>query len=44
LEGENDNGTEIFIGGRADKFRALYEEEFKDIVNGIRERIKNGTN
>ncbi len=43
VEGEKDNGTEIFIGGRADKFRALYEEEFKDIVNGIRERIKNGT-
>ncbi|VVB56446.1 Cytochrome c biogenesis protein Ccs1 [uncultured archaeon] len=41
---EKDNEAEIYIGGRADKFRALYEEEFSDIVKDIKERITNGTN
>lgn len=41
---EKDNEAEIYIGGRADKFRSLYEEEFGDIVNRIKERITNGTN
>ncbi len=33
------NGTdaEIYIGGRADKFRSLYTEEFNDIVNKIKD-------
>lgn len=40
----DENGsTEIYIGGRADKFRSLYEEEFSNIVNKIKERLSNGT-
>jgi len=41
---EKDNKAEIYIGGRADKFRSFYEEEFGDILNRIKERITNGTN
>ncbi|VVB85677.1 Cytochrome c biogenesis protein Ccs1 [uncultured archaeon] len=36
---ENNSETEIYIGGRADKFRSLYEEEYRDIVNRIKERL-----
>ncbi len=35
--------TEIYIGGRADKFRSLYNEEFSDIVERIKERLSDGT-
>ena len=35
---------EIHIGGKSDKFRSFYEDEFSDIVNRIKERITNGTN
>ncbi|HEY9246993.1 MAG TPA: cytochrome c biogenesis protein ResB [Candidatus Methanoperedens sp.] len=40
------NGTdaEIYIGGRADKFRSLYDEEFSDIVEKIIKRLSDGTN
>lgn len=34
---------EIYIGGRADKFRSLYNEEFNGIVDRIKERLSNGT-
>jgi len=44
VKGEKDNEAEIYVGGRADKFRSLYEEEFGDIVNRIKERITHGTN
>lgn len=43
VNSENDDKAEIYIGGRADKFRSLYEEEFGFIVSKINERI-NGTN
>lgn len=35
--------TEVYIGGRADKFRSLYEEEYYDIINKIEARLSNGT-
>jgi cytochrome c biogenesis protein ResB len=41
INGE-ESGSEIFMGGRADKFRFLYEEDFSSMVNEIKERI-NGT-
>ncbi len=41
---ENENATEIYIGGRADKFRFLYEEEYSSLVNKIEERLNHGTN
>ena len=44
VKSETDNKTEIYIGGRADKFKSLYEEEIGDIVNRIKERLSNGTN
>ncbi len=31
--------AEVYIGGRADKFRSLYEEEYLDIINKIKERL-----
>lgn len=39
---ENSDAT-IYIGGRADKFRSLYEEEFSTIVNVVKERLSDGT-
>ena len=30
---------EIHIGGKSDKFRSLYDEEYFGIVNGIKERL-----
>ena len=44
INSEKDTDVEIYIGGRADKFRSLYEEEFGDIVNKINERITDATN
>ncbi|NJD77393.1 MAG: cytochrome c biogenesis protein ResB [Candidatus Methanoperedens sp.] len=38
-----DGATEIYIGGRADKFRSLYNEEFSDIIDKIKERLSNVT-
>jgi cytochrome c biogenesis protein len=35
--------AEIYIGGRADKFRSLYDEDFNDMVNKIRERLSHDT-
>ena len=39
INSEKDNDVEIYIGGRADKFRYLYEEEIGDIVDRIKERL-----
>jgi cytochrome c biogenesis protein ResB len=39
VQSEKDNKSEIYIGGRADKFRSLYEEEIGDIVNRIKEKL-----
>ncbi|MDD5615878.1 MAG: cytochrome c biogenesis protein ResB, partial [Candidatus Methanoperedens sp.] len=35
--------TEIHIGGRADRFRSLYEEEYCRLIEHIKERLSNGT-
>ncbi len=35
--------TEIYIGGRADKFRSLYNEEFSEILDKIKERLSDVT-
>ncbi|VVB86925.1 Cytochrome c biogenesis protein Ccs1 [uncultured archaeon] len=43
VKDENNSAIEIYIGGRADKFRSLYEEEYCSIVNKIKERLSNGT-
>lgn len=40
---ERNNATEIYIGGKADKFRSLYEEEYSSIVDKIEARLSNGT-
>jgi len=42
LNREN-NITKISIGGKADKFRSLYQEEFTQMINKIEERLTNGT-
>ncbi len=44
VEVTNEGGiTEVYIGGRADKFRSLYEEEYYDIISKIEARLSNGT-
>lgn len=40
---ESNSATGIYIGGKADKFRSLYEEEYSNLVNKIEERLSNGT-
>jgi len=40
---EEDDETKIYLGGRADKFRFLYKEEYCSLVNNIKERLSNGT-
>ncbi len=42
VNNEKSNAT-IYIGGRADKFRSLYEEEFRSLVKGVKERLPHGT-
>ncbi|NJD51792.1 MAG: cytochrome c biogenesis protein ResB [Candidatus Methanoperedens sp.] len=37
------NEKEIHIGGKSDKFRSLYEEEFSEIANNLGMRLSNGT-
>lgn len=41
---EKTGATEIHIGGRADRFRSLYEEEYCNLIDHIKERLYNGTN
>ena len=36
---EKNDIREVFIGGRADKFRSLYEDEFNTIMNKMKERL-----
>lgn len=40
---DESGATEIYIGGKADKFRSLYEEEYSGIINKIEARLSNGT-
>lgn len=40
--GKNGEG-EIHIGGKSDKFRSLYEDEFSDITGNLAKRLSNGT-
>ncbi|HYN44371.1 MAG TPA: cytochrome c biogenesis protein ResB [Candidatus Limnocylindrales bacterium] len=35
------DSREIHIGGKSDKFRSLYEEEFSGIVNNVEKRLSN---
>ena len=39
----DEKSTTIHIGGKADKFRSLYEEEYRMLVNKIEERLSHGT-
>lgn len=41
---ENARRTEIYIGGRAERFSSLYEEEYCSLIDHIKERLSNGTN
>ncbi|MFZ2410777.1 MAG: cytochrome c biogenesis protein ResB [Candidatus Methanoperedens sp.] len=44
IEVMDDGGaTQIYMGGRADKFRSLYEEEYYGLVSKIKARLSNGT-
>jgi cytochrome c biogenesis protein len=40
---EKTGATEIYIGGRAERFRSLYEEEYCSLIDHIKERLSNGT-
>jgi cytochrome c biogenesis protein ResB len=40
---DESSATEVYVGGRADKFRSLYEEEYYDIISKIEARLSNGT-
>lgn len=40
--GGDENRTEIYIGGRADRFRSLYEEEYSSLINRIKNRLLKG--
>jgi cytochrome c biogenesis protein ResB len=40
---EKTTASEIHIGGRTDRFRSLYEEEYCSLIEHIKERLSNGT-
>lgn len=40
---EKTGATEVHIGGRAERFRSLYEEEYCSLIDRIKERLSNGT-
>lgn len=44
IKDEKSDATGIYIGGKADKFKLSYENEYSNIVNNIKERLKYGTN
>lgn len=44
IKDENSDATEIYVGGKADKFKFLYKNEYSNIIYNIEERLKNGTN
>ncbi len=44
VEVMDESNTTVYIGGRADKFRSLYEEEYYCMVTKIKERLNHGTN
>lgn len=39
LKNETNEPTEVHIGGRADKFKSLYNDEFKSILNKMKLRL-----
>lgn len=43
VEMEKNGEREIHIGGKSDKFRSLFDEEYFCLVNEIKERLSNGT-
>ncbi|MBU3967282.1 MAG: cytochrome c biogenesis protein ResB [Euryarchaeota archaeon] len=43
ISDEKTGVTEIYIGGRSDRFRSLYEEEYCSFIDHIKERFSNGT-
>ncbi len=44
IKDENSDATGIYIGGKADKFKFLYEDEYSILTNKIKERLQYGTN
>lgn len=44
IKDENSEATGIYIGGKADKFKFLYDNEYSNLVNKIEERLCYGTN
>lgn len=44
IKDENSDATKIYIGGKADKFKFSYINEYSNIVNTIDERLNYGTN
>ncbi len=43
VDNEKMGSKEIYIGGKSDKFRSLYGEEFSGIINKLEKRLSNGT-
>ncbi len=41
---EKTGETEIYIGGRSERFRSLYEEEYCGLIFQIKKRLLNGSN
>ncbi len=39
VKDENMKATKVYLGGRAEKFRSLYEDEYRDLINKIKERL-----
>lgn len=39
IKDENSDATEIYMGGKTDKFKFLYESEYSTLVNKIEERL-----
>lgn len=44
MKDEKSDATAVYIGGKADKFRFSYMNEYSNIVNNIEERLNYGTN
>jgi cytochrome c biogenesis protein ResB len=43
VSAEKTGATEIHIGGRSDRFRSLYEEEYCSLIDQIKKRLSDGT-
>lgn len=44
IKDEMSDATEIYIGGKADKFKFSFKNEYSNIVNNIKKRLQYGTN